>query len=682
MKLFVSILFLSTFLIVSSISPLFCQNNVIPGSVRVDATFQHISILWWISGDDNCNSSLSLEFRPTSGGTWKRGALTMRALPDIIVNGSPLGLNYHAGSVMFLEADIEYEIRLTLDDPDGGGEVRTLSVRTKKEQEASATGTSRYVIPGSGGGTGTVNDPFQGLQEAANNANPGDIFHVSSGNYNSFTITTSGDSGLPIVFIGSENDTTFVDGNGTSSGVITIGNYSDSCGYIIIEGFVIQNGDWGVDAQNTHNILFKRNIVRDVDWGYYNRRDNGWEHDQTISDNIFIGRVSWPGSGIPPERCIDIHGNNNIICYNKITYFADGVCTDANPYGVSYSMDVYYNDISYCVDDPIEVDGTVSNTRVWRNRVSNGRMGISLAPILGGPCYVFRNEFFNTDYSTYKMNREPSGLVIIHNTAAKINRGTTSSAGWQNTYFRNNVLLGTEYVFEEYDLVSGSLMDDWDYDALGSNRAGTSGEPWFKWDNVRYDDLADLQSGAGIELHGVAIGFNDLVDATLPGSYSSGVIPGNYNLSLISNSNAINSGEVLQNINDPFVFDGNPDCGAFEYGQPMPIYGPRFGLVGVEEGYIKHLIKYAITINPNPFNTFCEINIRGLAISDFNIHYLSLDIIDISGRIITSISGNIIEKQNDINIDYFWSPGVDIPNGFYFIKINGEEIGEKLVLIR
>jgi hypothetical protein len=340
-----------------------------------------------------------------------------------------------------------------------------------------------------------------------------------------------------------------------------------------------------VDAQNTHNITFRKNVVRNVDWGYTNRRENGLEHDQTISDNVFMGRTSWPGRDIPDERGVNIIGNNNIVCHNKIAYFSDGISTDAEPYRVSYSFDIYGNDISHCVDDLVEVDGNVANTRIWRNRLYNGRMGISVAPIMGGPCYIFRNELFNIAdedgaFSTFKMNRSPSGLVVAHNTAVKIGRGITGPSGWQNTYFRNNALLSTEYVFELYELMDGSMMDDWDFNAYASQRSGTSndpekGGPWFKWNDVRYARLSDLQSGAGIELHGVAISFEDLVDAELPRIYGEGIDPGSRNLSLKAGSKAINAGEFLPNINDPFVTDGSPDCGAFESGQPLPHYGPR-----------------------------------------------------------------------------------------------------------
>jgi len=563
----------------------FGQNAVSPGKVRVDSTFHHIGVLWSIEGDSNLNSTFKIEYRLVSGGEWKAGAFPMRAHPGIEIDGEELGLNYWAGSAMFLEPGSRYEIKLTLADPDGGGTTQTIEAATKKEQQPSEFGTEFYVKPGKGGGSGTKEDPFRGLAAAMKEARPGSVFHLNSGTYKPFTIIRSGNKGNPIVIKGPDDKSAVIDGGKTSEGIITLGDYEGTCGYIIIENLTIQNGAWGVDAQNTHNITFRGNVVRNVDWGYTNRRENGLEHDQTISDNVFIGRTSWPGRDIPDERGINIIGNNNIVCHNKIAYFSDGISTDAEPYRVSYSFDIYNNDISYCVDDLVEVDGNVANTRIWRNRLYNGRMGISVAPIMGGPCYIFRNELFNIadedgSFSAYKMNRSPSGLVVVHNTAVKIGRGITGPSGWQNTYFRNNALLSTEYVFELYELVDGSMMDDWDYNAYASQRSGTSndpeeGGPWFKWNNVRYARLPDLQSGARIELHGVAISFEDLMDADLPSTYGEGVDPGSRNLALKAGSKAMNAGEVLPNINDAFVTDSSPDCGALEAGKPMPHYGPR-----------------------------------------------------------------------------------------------------------
>ena len=51
--------------------------------------------------------------------------------------------------------------------------------------------------------------------------------------------------------------------------------------------------------------------------------------------------------------------------------------------------------------------------------------------------------------------------------------------------------------------------------------------------------------------------------------------PGSRDLRLAAAAPEINAGAVLPNLNDPFVTDGHPDQGAFEAGQPLPVYGPR-----------------------------------------------------------------------------------------------------------
>lgn len=129
---------------------------------------------------------------------------------------------------------------------------------------------------------------------------------------------------------------------------------------------------------------------------------------------------------------------------------------------------------------------------------------------------------------------------------------------------------------------------DFDYDAWGSTREGTPSEPRFKWDNVRYDDLADLRSGTGntnVEDHGVEAGFADLIDAALPASSDVEVPLGARDLRLAGGVVEIDSGVALTNLNDPFPIAGSPDMGAFEHGQPLPDYGPRDPMLIFEDGF-------------------------------------------------------------------------------------------------
>jgi len=550
------------------------DDAVVPGLIRADATFEHIGVVWEVLGDVNLNSSLMLEFRRPGESTWHPCAPAVRAYPTIIVDGNPLNLNYWAASALFLQPGQTYELRLTLTDPDGGGSTQIITAATRTELQADPAGRQRYVVPGSGGGNGSAVHPFQGLSAAASAAQPGDIFNVAAGTYSPFQLLISGTAGHPIVFRGPTSGSAIIDGAGTGRGLVTLGDYNQPIGYVIVDGLTLQNGAWGVDAQLDHDVAIRHNTIQNVDDGVINRRDGGLEGDQTISDNVITGRTSWPGTGIPAAEGIDLRGSGNVVAYNRVRYFGD--CISVVPQtGPSYGNDVYGNDVSYCVDDGIEIDYNRANVRVWRNRVMNARMGVSVQPILGGPAYIFRNEFFNLEDDPIKMHNQTTGFWVVHNTGVKTGNGQgDDGAIWRNAVFRNNVFLGTAYAFE-FTTVPDEGFRDFDYDAWGTTRAiGSPSDPYFKWNNVRYSRLPDLQA-IGVVAHGLAASFTHLSNAALPASWNVDVAPGSRDLRLAAGAPEINRGAVLPNFNDPFVIDGQPDMGAFESGEAVPAYGPR-----------------------------------------------------------------------------------------------------------
>jgi hypothetical protein len=546
----------------------------------LNSTFEHISAHLNISGDDNHNSSMVFEYKLKGTSSYNLSAQIMRAFPDMEVDGAPLNENFHAGSAMFLQPNSEYDIRVTVNDPDGGGSVIDTSYFTKKIPTAPDDGNIIYVAPGNGGGSGTSGNPYLGIQSAVDNAVAGDILEVANGTYSVFTITNSGTENLPIVIRSTNLHGAIIDGVNTASGIVTVGSFGDSTHHIIIDGFEIKNGSWGIDAQNTQYLTVKNNKINDVDFGFYNRRENGWEHDQYITNNEFIGRTSWPqlNGEIPSERGIDIRGNRNVISYNSISDFGDGISTDGPPYKVSYALDIHNNFINRIVDDIIEVDGILSNVRVYRNSGFNGRMGVSLAPIFGGPAYVFRNEFYNLETSTFKMNRSPAGLFIVNNSSVKEGKGTTSDSGWQNTVFKNNAIVSSHYCFEEFGLISGSI-DDWNFNGYKSLRSGNASQPWFKWDNVQYNDVAALSSSGLLALNSLGIVLADFTSATIPTDYSTEAFPINVDLVPSMGSTLVDNGTDLNNIQNTFIADGMPDIGAYEKGQVLPNYGHDFDSV-------------------------------------------------------------------------------------------------------
>lgn len=624
------------------------QQAVIPGAIRVDATFENISINYSITGDDNLDSQLSIRYRAQGSSTYLNAAMTIRAHPNLIIDGSSLNMNFHAGSVMHLNPNITYDIELTLTDPDGGGSTQTIQATTKAIPMA-ATSSIKYVAPGNGGGAGTQSNPYLGLQAAASNASAGDHFIVASGTYDPFSITQSGTAGNPISFESETLHAAVIEGANTNVGIVTIGSFSINTAHVIIDGFTIQNGERGIDAQNTSFVTARNNMVLDVDYGYVNRRENGVESDQYITNNVFEGRSAYPGSGIPAERCIDIRGNNNVVSHNTIKDFADGVSTDGPPYYTSYSLDIHHNEIQNIVDDHIEIDGIISNARVYRNRCFNGRAGVSIAPIFGGPAYVFRNEIFNYENSAFKMNRGPSGIIIANNTIVSNDNAIESPNGWQNTFYRNNVAFSSRYCFEFFDVVAGST-DDWDYDGYHSTRSGTSGSPWFKWDDVRYANVPVLNSSDIIEANAIAVDFSDFENIALPSPYGTIYLPSTRDLYPTSASNAIDAGVTLDNINDPYVTDNSTDLGALEYGELRPVYGAVFNMTTSNA----HIVTDddCIQIFPNPFTD--KVIVDGI-FTNFTIHVL-----DVTGAVVANYTGTTAPLVLDLSA---------LGNGIYFVRI-------------
>lgn len=543
-------------------------------------TYEHIAVHANIEGDDNTNSTFEIEYRLTGEQAYKSGAISMRATPGMIVNGSSLDMNFHAGSVMHLLPNSSYDLRITIVDVDGGSQVIEHTLMTKKFPTKSDAENVKYVIPGNGGGDGSISNPFKGLQTAVDNVIPGCILEVADGTYSPVSMSTSGTEAEPILIKSTSLHGAVINGNNTSQGIITLGTAIDSIRYIIIDGFEIKNGKWAIDAQNTQYLTVRNNKLNDVDYGFYNRRENGWEHDQYIHNNEFVGRTQWPqlDGSIPSERGIDIRGNANVVSHNSISDFGDGISTDGPASQMSYALDIHDNFITRVVDDIIEVDGTISNTRVYRNYGINGRMGVSVAPIYGGPTYVFRNVLYNLESSAFKMNNQTAGLVILNNSIAKSDRGLTSSAGWQNTIFKNNAVLSGHYVMEEYGLVAES-SDDWDNNAYFSQRSGTSVGPWFKWDNVKYNNIAAIVASGITEANSMATSYSDFMSMGVPSNYGTEATTSSFNFELATNSSLINAGETFDNIFDNDIQGGTVDIGALEVGNVLPSYGHDFSLI-------------------------------------------------------------------------------------------------------
>jgi len=551
-------------------------------------TLHSLGAYWIVVGDDNRNAMVRLEYRKAGASNWRAGAPLVRVERKAHLTerfGSRLSVPddgwLFAGSLLLLEPGTTYDLRLTLSDPDGEGEgakvSRVLRAQTRAEPHVPASARQRHVVPGSGGGTGTADDPFRGLAVANKAAAPGDLFLLHSGVYQRpWVINRSGTPAKPIVWRGlagnGRDGPVVIDGQGASPSRPPHAIEASGTHDVWLEDLTIQNAMHGVTFHDSARIVIRRCHILKVEYGMNAARNTqGTAQDHFIADNVIEGPSTWPRTkGIEDARGIQITGEGHVVCYNRIRGFADAIDTFPSPR--CSAIDFHNNELSELTDDGIEMDYSERNTRCFFNRMTNVFQGISMQPVYGGPVYVFRNVMDNVAVEPFKLHNSPSGCLIFHNTSVK--KGTPSllwtSERVRHCVTRNNLFIGTagDYAF---DCTAPMVDCDFDYDGFG----GGPFRLFLRWNSTRYATLDEVRKRALVFKHAV------LVDAAT--AFASGALPPGdvdkprstrIDFRPASGSAAVDAGAVLPGLNDGF-HGRRPDLGAYELGDPLPHYGPR-----------------------------------------------------------------------------------------------------------
>jgi hypothetical protein len=248
------------------------------------------------------------------------------------------------------------------------------------------------------------------------------------------------------------------------------------------------------------------------------------------------------------------------------------------------SIDIMYNDIEVGVDDAIEADFTMGNTRVMYNRITNSFVGLSSQPSLGGPAYFIRNVMYNVVHTPFKLHRNSVGDVALHNTVVKCGDAfpVFTDATWYRAFFRNNLFIGGTGGGDYGGYPSGSgrvahlpAADSschFDYDGFGSIGTGVFEG---RIGSTSFSSLAGMQSSTS-EAHAREVDLSVFAN-TIPfldsGPFPERPIP---DLRLAAGTEAIDGGVAIANVNDGFTGSA-PDLGAYELGATLPHYGPRPG---------------------------------------------------------------------------------------------------------
>jgi len=616
------------------------ENAVTPARFIVEPpTLICLGFEWYITGDDNRNAVVEVSYRKSGQSGWKQ------ALPLLRIGGekvfSPdVYLDYtvpemFSGSILDLDADTEYECRLTLRDPDGvrGEASRTVKARTRAEPKAAAGGRVLHVYPPNWKGA-KQQPAFTGLLEAyfgsghgdwavvsERKVRPGDIILVHAGLYKADRLAYSGPLGLdfhgayvltakgtpekPIVIRAAGDGEVIFDGAGCYRLFDVM-----AADYHIFEGLTVRNCDIAFyaglkDVAGSKNLTVRDCRIEDV--GIAVTTQYAGSKDFYIADNVMLGRddrhrlVGWysPGvygaSPLKSYYAVKVYGSGHVVCHNYIAYFHDGidVCTYGSPEAEqelkAVAIDFYNNDIHLVTDDFIEADGGVHNIRVLRNRgVNAAQCGLSAQPVFGGPAYFIRNVLYHVPWGlALKFKVKPAGLIVYHNTIVAESR---NGEIFSNAHSRNNLFLGADAPGREiFRFPNATSYSTFDYNGYRPNRSG--GDQYFwkaprqgvlrdygleKADFRRFRTLAEFSAATGQEAHGLEVDYDIFENLKKPDPEKPRAIyfAEDLDFRLRPAGKAVDAGVRLFNVNDDYTGQG-PDLGAYEVGTPAPVYGPR-----------------------------------------------------------------------------------------------------------
>ncbi len=536
---------------------------------------------WRIEGDANRNCTVKVAYRKAGAGEWKEGFPFLRCRSwDSAGTKYTFNVgNLLAGSIFDLEPGTEYEVKLTLADPDGGAAQKTVKVTTRTEPPAHAGVRTLHVVPeGAGTGTGTKEDPFKGLVAAEAAAQPGDVLLLQPGTYvGPFAITKSGEPGKPIVWRGTDR-----------AKVILSGNRKDEC--VSMSGrdhrqfedlsFVHANQAC-IKSYGCQHVVVRRCSFSDfttsgiIGQGKAQRERGGKIEEGRNSknwfvvDNTVIGGKSWQKDrGSRTAFGVGLSGSGHVIAWNRIEDMWDCVSlsgSNGTEPGTG-SLDICYNDLRQGSDDGIEADYIFHNVRIYRNQLTNTFSSLSSQPTYGGPTYMLFNAMQNTGNKPFKLHVNSTGTIIAHNTCTASREAFYGSSA-HDAIFMNNLLLGTG---GEQGYWLATQMDPMVMDYTGYNVAASTA--LIKHNNVRYQTMKEFTEATGQMKHAVRVDWDVFAEDARPAGYHKLDKPNP--LQLRPGSAAVDAGLVMPGINDGFNGKA-PDLGCYELGKPAPQYGPR-----------------------------------------------------------------------------------------------------------
>ncbi len=541
--------------------PLLAQDDTTPGALSSPyPTIINLAVVWEIAGDNNLNATATVRYQKAGGGQWRQ-AMPLRRIPAGQSVDSSVPFSWSdklSGSIFDLQEDTEYEIEVSLSDPDGGAEVRTISVRTRAVPRASADSVVKSASPST-------------FSAISYNSQPGDVILLAPGNYGLGSVYTNGTAGKPLVIRAASRH--------PDSAAVFSGFSLRGSKHVIIDGLTVGGKVDLIAAEQCAVVRCKVTAT----YGITAANPPGAKNCY-IADNVVTWTIAWEAdnmgaSGNNVGEGIQLTGPGNVICYNRVSGYRDCISTlEDGRAADQYCIDIYNNDIYNGLDDGIEADFCMGNCRIMRNRLTNCFMGLSSQPSLGGPTYFIRNVMYNIIDCPYKLSRHSQGDVILHNTVVKVGDGLRIIHDPVYAYLRNNLSIGGQGggSFGNYGSGDGRAMEFYRADSTTSidyEGIGSIGIDFLaKLGNIKTYSIEELREKTQMK-HAVLVDMGVFAnDPEFPNPALTERAPAD--LRLAPGSAAVDAGLLIPGINDSHT-GAAPDLGALEWGAPVPHYGPR-----------------------------------------------------------------------------------------------------------
>ncbi|MDG1851248.1 MAG: hypothetical protein P8J44_03950, partial [Gammaproteobacteria bacterium] len=128
-------------------------NSVSAGELVLEPpTLISLGLEWYIEGDNDRDAMVEVAYRKSGERRWQEGLPLLRVQNEVSLYDQTLDYtapNMFAGSIFYLEPDTDYDVQLTMTDPDGviGRAERTVTMHTRAEPEAFSGGRVFHVYP-------------------------------------------------------------------------------------------------------------------------------------------------------------------------------------------------------------------------------------------------------------------------------------------------------------------------------------------------------------------------------------------------------------------------------------------------------------------------------------------------------------------------------------------------------